>query len=193
MGRVLLGGLVGGIVVFVWSAVAHIALPLGEMGMRQLPDEGAVVEAFRNTIKEPGFYFFPGIDRGKPASEAEQKAWQEKLKQGPTGILVIHPEGGEAMSPKQLGSELASNFVAALVAAFILTHVRAGYFTRVLVVSLLAVFSIASLVVSYWIWYGFPTEYVLGETITEVVGWFLAGLAMAAIVRPALIKHAASE
>ena len=69
--------------------------------------------------------------------------------------------------------------------ALILSQVQGGYFSRVIVVTLLGVFGAMSLLASYVIWYGFPLDYILGETITEVVGCFLAGLALAAIVKPA--------
>jgi hypothetical protein len=36
MQRTFLAALVGGIVVFVWGAVSHMALPLGEMGLARL-------------------------------------------------------------------------------------------------------------------------------------------------------------
>ncbi len=190
MGRILLGGIAGGIVIFVWSAIAHIALPLGEMGMRRIPKEERLIGAFQLDIRDPGLYHFPSLAKGKAASEAERKAWVEKVEQGPTGILVIHPEGGGAMSPKQLGLEFATNCMAALLAALVLSQVQGGYFARVLVVTLMGVFGIVSLLASYVIWYGFPLDYILGETITEVVGCFLAGLALAAIVRPAPAKSA---
>jgi hypothetical protein len=74
--------------------------------------------------------------------------------------------------------------VAALLAAFVLSQVWSGYPMRVLVVTLMGIFGFASISVSYWNWYGFPTDFTAGEAITEIVGWFLAGLVMAAIVRP---------
>jgi len=33
MSRILIAGLVGGIVVFIWSAFSHMVLPLGEAGL----------------------------------------------------------------------------------------------------------------------------------------------------------------
>ena len=35
--RLLLAGIVGGIVVFIWGAITHVVLPLGEMGIQNLP------------------------------------------------------------------------------------------------------------------------------------------------------------
>ena len=128
--KVVLGGLLAGILVFFWGAFAHMVLPLGRMGVRQIPDEEPVRSAMRDTIREPGFYFVPGKDMSKEASESEDQVWLEKVKQGPVGVLIVRPSGGEAMSARQLGTELATNVVSALLAAFLLTSVRSGYWAR---------------------------------------------------------------
>ena len=91
------------------------------------------------------------------------------------------------MSPRQLGTEFASNVVAALIAAILVSMMIGGWFKRAFAVALIGLFGIVSLLVSYWIWYGFPAQFVCGELITEVVGWFLAGLAIAQIVRPPFV------
>jgi hypothetical protein len=183
MAKVIVGGLVGGLVVFFWGAIAHMALPIGEMGIRQIPNEDAVLGVLRPTIQEPGFYFFPGMDMSRRASESEKEAWAAKLKQGPAGVLIIQPQGAEAMSPRQLGTEVVTDIVAALLAALLLTQVRAGYRGRVAFVTLLGVFGFVTISVPYWNWYAFPTDFTAAEAIDQVVGWFLAGLVLAAIVR----------
>jgi len=188
VGKVLVGAFVTGIVVFVWGAISHMATPIGEMGIRQIPGEDKVVPAMKDAIREPGFYFFPAMENMKSPSEADQKAWEAKVKQGPTGVLIIHPEGGETISPRRLLTEFASNVVAALLAAVVLTQLRSGYFGRVLVVTLMGVFGFVSILVSYWNWYGFPTDFTMGAALDEVIGWFLGGLVLAAIVRPAKIQ-----
>ena len=33
--------------------------------------------------------------------------------------------------------------------------------------------------VSYWLWYGFPLDYTLAALVTEAIGYFAAGLAIA--------------
>ena len=191
MFRILLAGIVGGIVIFVWSAVAHMATPLGTMGIKQVSNEPRFIDALQLSIRDAGLYYFPAGPHGKDASESDKKAWEEKVRMGPAGILVIHPEGKEPISPKVLGLEFATNVMAAPSAALVLTQMQGGYFARVFVVTLMGAFGVVSLLASYVIWYGFPLDYILGETITEVAGCFLAGLALAAIVRPAAPKAVA--
>jgi hypothetical protein len=190
MKRVIIGGIVAGVVVFVWGAVSHMALPIGTMGIRVISNEETVVEPVKKAIKEPGFYIFPGKDMHRELTESEQKEWMDKYQKGPTGILIVHPEGGEAMSPRQLGTEVATNILCSLLAAFLLSHVRATYPRRVLFVTLLGIFGFITVSVPYWNWYGFPLDFTAAEAIDQVVGWFLAGLVLAAIVRPTPEKPA---
>ena len=181
--RIISAAIVGGLIVFIWSAFVHIATPLGTMGLSILPDEARQMESFR-AVPASGMYFFPGIDMLKKPTAEEQKAWEQKLHAGPSGLLIISKGGGEAMSPRQLGSELGSNIVAALIAAILASFMIGSLLKRAFAVALFGAFGIVSLLVSYWIWYSFPSAFVAGETVTEVVGWFLAGLAIAKIVRP---------
>lgn len=183
MAKVVLGGFLAGIVVFFWGAFAHMVLPLGRMGVRQIADEEPVLQAVRDTVHESGFYFFPGKDMSKQASESEEQVWMEKVKKGPVGVLIVRPSGGEAMSPRQLGTELGTNVVSALLAAFLLNSVRSGYWGRVLFVTLLGVFGFLTISVPYWNWYGFPAEFTAAEAIDQVAGWFFAGLVLAGMVR----------
>jgi hypothetical protein len=185
MVKVLIGALCAGVVVFIWGAISHMATPIGTMGIRQIPGEEKVVAAMKDSIRDPGFYFFPGRDMSEAASASEEAAYTAKVRQGPTGVLVITPGGRDSMSPGQLLTELGSSIAAALLAAVVLTQVRSGYLGRVLVVTLMGTFAFLSINVSYWNWFGFPTDYTIGAALDEIIGWFLGALVLAAIVRPA--------
>jgi hypothetical protein len=194
MKKIVLAALAGGLVLFIWGAVSHMLLPLGAAGLKNLPNEEPVLTALGSSISEPGLYFYPGLDMKKKATEEEQAAWAEKIKTGPSGLLLYRPSGGEAMSPRQLVSELVSNILAAWVAAIVVSLIIAGHSDqagrnaqfgrRVLVVGLLGLFAWLSISASHWIWYGFPTAFVGAELIDQVVGWLLAGLVIAKIVPP---------
>lgn len=182
--RVLTAGILGGIMMFLWGYVSHVLLPLGHMGIQSLPSEETVLTAMRSAIQEPGLYFFPGMDMSKEPSPEEQRAWEEKYKAGPIGILVYRPQGEQPLALKQLLTELGSNILAALVAAFLLTLTQAPFAKRVVLVTLVGAFAWLSISVSQWNWYGFPTSFTTAEGIDQVVGAFLTGLVLAAIVKP---------
>jgi hypothetical protein len=193
MGRILLAGLVAGIVVFVWGAVSHMALPLGTIGIQNLPDDEAFASLMRGSIPHSGFYFFPAMPRDSKASKAEQDAamqvFAEKTQRGPTGILVVRTQGTNPMSMRYLGAELLSNLLAAIVAALLLSMGigspgLARLSSRVSFVTMLGLFASLSIEVSYWTWYGFPTAYTLAQFVDQLSSWMLGGLVLGAMIKP---------
>ena len=97
MKRIFLAGLLGGIAMFIWTAIAHMALPLGEAGIREIPNEAAVLDAMQSNIaKKNGLYFFPVLGsartRSGRATEA-MKHMDENLARHPSGLLLYHPAG----------------------------------------------------------------------------------------------------
>lgn len=181
--RVIIAGIVGGLILFFWGAFSHMVLPLGEVGIKSMPNEAPVMAAMKSNIPEPGLYFYPGIEGGHSSNEAEQAAWTEKYKAGPNGILVYHPTGGDPMPPSMLITELVSNILASLVAAFVLSMTTWSFFGRVLGSALFGLVAWLSVDASYWNWYGFPTNYFLAQGVDQFVGWLFAGVGLAIFVK----------
>ena len=183
MRHILSAGLVGGLVVFGWSAVDHMLLPFGEMGLTQIPadKEAAVLERL-GELPAAGLYMYPRLD-GENA--AAHEAWMQKVASGPSGLLLYHPAGAPVMNAGTFVGEIGSDVLAALIAALVLSHLSLrGLLPRAGLVSLLGVFAWLSISLSYLIWYGYPAPFVLAEGVDQAVGWFLGGLAMAAIIPP---------
>jgi hypothetical protein len=64
--KILLAGILGGIVMFIWTSIAHMPLPLGEAGICEIPNEAAVLSEMQSNIGEQtGLYIFPGPGVGK--------------------------------------------------------------------------------------------------------------------------------
>ena len=55
---------------------------------------------------------------------------------------------------------------------------------RVACVTLVGLLASIMTLVPYWNWYGFPTDFTLAQIVENTVGWFLAGIVLALIVRP---------
>jgi hypothetical protein len=188
MGRKLLAGVLGGIAFFLWSSLAHMVLPLGETGVQQIPNEAAVTGAMLTNIKGDGLYLFPEMHLQPGASRQEQNAAMqqqfEKIKTGPSGLLVYHP-ARDAGFGKLLLTELTTNIVQLLIAVFLLGQTRitslAGRWRFVTAAGVLAAISTN---ISYWNWYGFPGNYTLAYTSTIAMGFVCAGLVAAALVKP---------
>ena len=188
MGKILIGGVVGGLVLFFWGFVSHMLLPLGEMGLKSLSHEEGLAAALKNDVPEPGLYFVPGRDMSKKPTQEEMQAHMDKVAKGPYGFMVIYPDGRDISLAKRLPIELGTNVVCAFLAAIIVSQIRPGFFVRVACVTLIGVLASVMSDVPYWNWYGFPTDFTLAQLIEHSVGWLLAGIALAAIVRPSSPK-----
>ena len=183
MVRVLIAGVLGGIAMFVWTSIAHVATPLGHIGLSSIPNEAPVLGALQDSIGDkPGLYFFPWIDPTDPNAE---KTYQEKAKTLPSGLILYHPAGFDAdMTPMMLIEEFSKELVQTLIAAFLLSLTALGaYLARVGFVVLIGISAGIATNASYLIWYRFPLDYTLAYASIEIIGALVAGLVIAAIVR----------
>jgi len=187
--KILLAGILGGVVMFIWTSIAHMALPLGEAGLREIPNESAVLGAMQNNIGEQtGLYIFPGPGVGKNATRQEKneamKHMGEKMATNPSGILMYHAPGRPFTFGKWLGIEFGTELLEAILVVFLLAQTSiasfAGRVGFVLVAGILA--SIATNV-SYWNWYGFPCVYTASYMLIQIIGFFLVGIVAAFVLR----------
>lgn len=186
--RILLAGVLGGLALFLWGSVSHLVLGLGQVGIRELPQEDAVLNPLRASITEPGFYFFPGMNVRPNASAAEKRAamrvYQERYRTGPYGILIFHPQGTVPLAPRQLLIELGLNIAQAMLAAWLLslTNLK-GYGMRVGFVVCLGAIAAVTTNIEYWNWYGFPGNYTAAYIFDKLVGFLVVGLVLASVMR----------
>jgi len=74
---------------FIWTSIAHIALPLGQIGFQPDSQEAAVLSAMHDSIGErSGLFFFPWTDMKSSNAMAEAEA---RMKINPSGLLIYHP------------------------------------------------------------------------------------------------------
>lgn len=170
--RILLAAVLGGLVMFIWAALAHAVLPLGQMGMKPLPNEAAAVAGLKAAVADkPGLYAFPFAEGGAAPS-------------GPGGLLIYSPQV-TGITPPALASEAALEIGQALIVALVVSMLAVGGFgARIGVALLIGVAVSASTNVSYMIWDRFPFDYTLGYVFTDLVRYLLAGIAIALIVKP---------
>jgi hypothetical protein len=183
MKKILLTGVVGGLVMFIWGAIAHVVLPIGTMGLKTLSNEDAVIGPMKQAVPESGLYFFPGMDLSRKPTEAEQRAWEAKYEAGPTGLLLYTAHGSKPMSPQQLLSELVKDILAALILASVFSRLTGSVGCRALTGALLGLFAWLSISGSYWIWYHFPAAFTIGEGLDQTIGWCLAGAVQGWLLR----------
>jgi len=178
--RIVIAALLGAIVMFVWQFLAHMVLPIGQMGFRLPQNEDVVLQAVATGLPTPGIYYLPSVDPAKMGDEAVMKTWAEKAKKNPWAWIVVNapPENPETMTP-QLVKQFITNFLAALLAAFVLAATAWTLGMRVLGATVFGIFGWLSNLVPQWTWYRFPSDFLLGGFLEQGIGWALAGVAIA--------------
>ena len=179
--RIVIAGLLGGVVFFIWGAVAHMMLPLGEMGVKQPTSEDAVIAGVRDNLPGEGVYMVPGLTSTQMQDEAAVAAYSQKAKTNPYAFIVYQPQGKDGMD---MGMNLATQFVsgtlASLALAFVLALGAFGFGKRVFISGLMGLSAWLAISVPYANWYRFPMDFTVANLIEQVLGWVLAGLAIAA-------------
>jgi hypothetical protein len=188
--RIFLAGLLGAIAMFAWTAIAHMALPLGEAGVQNTMDDEALLAAMKTNVKDKdGLYTYPSMGLGPDATHAQQSAAMEKfaakLETNPSGFFLYHPAGSRPMAMgKFLTIEFITELVEALIAVWLLAQTRIVTFGgRIGFVVAVGILAAISTNVSYWNWWGFPTVYTASYMFIQFVGFFLVGLVAAIMFR----------
>ena len=189
MKRILLAAVLGGIAMFIWSFIAHTVLPLGEAGIKEFPNEQPVLSAMQTGLGQAsGLYIFPGMGVSPSASRQERSAamqqYGQKLAASPSGLLIYHPPGASALTPGQLTTEFLTEFVEALLVAILLSQMGASSFgSRIGLAFVIALVGAITTNIPYWNWYGFPLSYTLPYACTQIVGYLIAGIVAASLLK----------
>lgn len=193
--RVLVAAVLGAVAMFIWTSIAHMALPLGEAGIHEIPNEGDLILAMNSSLRdEEGLYLFPGTGLGPNATRQQKNdAMQQmatKVANGPSGILMYHPK-----RPFTFGRWLVIEFVTQLLESILVVLLLAqtrietfgGRAAFVLVAGILAALATN---VSYWNWYGFPAIYIANYMLIEIIGFLCVGIVAALVLRKHVMRNA---
>ena len=198
--KIILAGLVGGVVMFLWGFIAHMVLPLGEAGFKTLPHQEAVLPAITAQIKEDGLYIFPWPESPPgtpmPVDDESRKKAEQLYQTSPHGLLLFHNPPAAMLAVGQLGTEFATNCVSSLLAATLVSMALGclgAYVRRVYFVAIIGLIAGIAVNVPNWNWYGFPSSFTLAQIAEHVIGFAAAGLAIAAIVKPAAASSQAPK
>ena len=178
--RIVIAGVLGGIAMFVWATIAHVATPLATVGLQPLPNEAATIAALHQQLGDKGgLYFFPyaaGMDANSMAAQ------EAKLKVGPSGLLAYQGPAPDGAFLRQLAAEVALEVVESLLTAAILVFAATFGARMGLAVAIGAIAAVATNF-SYWNWYGFSAAYTFANAFTELVKFVVAGAAIALVLR----------
>jgi len=195
--RVVLAGLLGGVAMFMWMSLAHVVLPLGEVGVQEIQNEPVVLSAMHDALGEKsGLFVFPATGAGPNATNQEKNAamqhYDEKLAANPSGLLVYHPPGETGLTARRLVTEFLTELLEAFLVVFLLAQTQISSFGgRLAFVSVAGVVASLGTNTSYWNWYGFPANYTVVYILTQIVGFVCVGAVAGAVMRNTAPKSVA--
>lgn len=170
MGACIKGGVVAGIVLFIWSALSWMVLPWHKTTLNSFKDEKALVEVIKANVTKSGIYFLPM----KEMEVTEQKS------ASPLVFASVHLEGMPASMAKPMIIGLIGQIIAAMLVGWLLLCTSGlSYLQRV---GFVLIFAIAGSIIAdlpNWNWFAFDTNYTLVLAADMLIGWFLAGLVLA--------------
>jgi hypothetical protein len=186
--RLALGSLLGGIVLFVWSAIAWIVIPWPGEPLRAFTSEDAVIQAVKANAPRSGNYLLPIEPKRTPGMTDEQykaagQAAMDRMTRGPMifSVVRLEPMGS---TTRPLVIQFLTQLVLALMASFLLLQTgRLSYKGRVVFLTVLGVIIFVGGHLDEWNWWSFSNAYMLMQFGAIVIGWLLASFVIAAFVR----------
>ena len=155
--------------VFVGSFLIHMVLKYHMGDMRKLSNEDDVRTAVRGGNPAPGLYMFP--HHGSDMEAMKSPEFQQKMKEGPVGLLTVLRPGPMAMGPSLLKWFIFGLFVS-FVAGYIACHALpagASYTQVFRIVGTVAWFGYASAYIPISIWWGRPWSVTLKDLFDGAV------------------------
>lgn len=180
------GVVVASVVIFLWGFVFWGLSPFTKKMMQRLPNEESVLAAFKAANMESGNYFVPFPECDNP-DKAVQEAFLKAHAEGPLVQIIYLKDGVDPTVPTFMAFGFVHILIGSTLAAALLTLALPGlekYPARVMFVFLLGVFASFSITLARPIWFHQPWPFALFQSGYEVVSWLLAGLVLAAFIRP---------
>jgi hypothetical protein len=180
----LLGGLLGGLVLFAWLALSWAVLPFHRNALHELPRNvydsstgedvagptAAVVTMQESGVVSHGVYYSGEPHEGSTGPEIPLMVWL------PHG----YPSMGGVMTKGLLFSLIAALFVAFIVLTARLPEFR----SRVLLCTCIGAVVALAEPMTNGNFFFYPAEWVIPDVIDQLIGWTLAGIVIAAFTKP---------
>lgn len=176
---IIKGAIIGGLIFFVWSFVSWMVLPWHKGNLQTFKSERQMRSVISENCKTDGIYMMPSKE--EDMGKGPRVFASVTLK--PSGSIVPHIVIG-----------LINNLVSAFFIAWMLTCVSCtAYFSRVIYVTGFGLVAWLINIVPAWNWWGYSPSWIGVELADNLIGWFLAGLAMAGLVKSCCNRNGAAQ
>ena len=184
--KAILASVLGALVLFIWGFISWAALPFHTSTMHALSNEDSVAAVIKAGNASSGVYQFPSMNG--PNKEGAEAKWHA----GPMAMIFYSTEGMNNMSMYFIKGFIVY-IIAVWIAVMMLSKISwslASYGNRVRFMSMIGLILAVGGRLNDWAFMHFPTDFSLLLAADDVIGWTLAGLVVARIIKPAIMKAA---
>ena len=187
MKKILIGSLVGGIILFLWSFLAWTMLPLHVHTFKYTPAQDSILKVLADSKLGTGVYAMPMADNRNVSSGMDSKYRQEgeavmKANAGKPAATIYYKKGGFNMGAMTIVRGFLYNFLAVLAACILLAPAFAtmnSFFGRWWLTLVAGLLICATGPLIYHNWMGFPRGFAMDMIVDTFLNWGITGLWLA--------------
>jgi hypothetical protein len=182
--KLIRGAVIGGVIVFLWCLFSWMVLPWHSKVFNSFTDEESVANAIKNNAPVSGVYLLPNTYKyDASTSTSEMEKGMMMMQNGPTMFASVQVNGMGHKTARPFIVSLIIQIIGAGIVTWMVLQTRAIYKKRVWLVTLYGIAIGILGILPAWNWWGLSASYILSIFFDLIVGWFLAGLAIAKICK----------
>lgn len=182
MKKPLIATAVGAIIIFIWSALSWMVLPVHHTTFMHTPSQDVILKNIQENIGESGVYMLPSVDNSniKMFDAGYQKACQElhEATIGKAAAMIFYSKEMSTENPSTMVIGYSLQFIAVFIVVIFLTLLKdrfTTFFERWTAVMFFAVIVSIEGYLMAWNWMGHPWHYIRGFVIDTYVSFGLCG------------------
>jgi hypothetical protein len=165
--------------------ISWMMLPWHAQTLNKFTDECKVAQVIRNNAPTSGVYILPNMYAYTDStSQQEMVKGSSMMDKGPVVFASVMRDGMGKMTARPFVISLILQIIGAGIVTWMLMKTKGlSYRQQVGFVTLFGVAVAILGILPQWNWWGFSIGYTLSCMIDLVIGWFLAGLAIAKLCK----------
>lgn len=189
--RIIFGGILGGVIATAWMYVSWSLLPWHDTGVKQFKNASFVSWALTQNCESDGVYMIPqlGGDKDTESPKEIREALETRtneMKSGPLMRVQVHLNGVNPTSIRHFTYSFLIYFVIAIILGSLMLMVdeAAAYGKRLFFCALFGLGAGIVGAIPNGNWFVPTMSYSLIMILDSIVTWLLAGVVIAAIIKP---------
>lgn len=172
MKKQIIGVLVGGLFIFIWQTLSHVAFNLHEPVQKYTANQDSVLTYLNSHIKEPGGYMLPRMRDNQSMDELE--GFTKAMAGKPWARVILYSNYDTNMADNMIRGLVVDIFIVFLF-MWIVGKLRMPTKRTILLMAIsIGLISFSNTVYTEHVWY--PVFDVRAQLIDAVLGWAIVGI-----------------